>query len=324
MKILYINSHSADYVQDLTYAGLVKLLGRSNVIDFLWNPKFHVAYKRYPKNLGYTRHSLLPSLLARRNRDFDLVMVGASKVDCFETYLEIIDRIPARVPVVFIDGGDRWEIGGDLAVYRRPELYQEALARRPFDWIFKREYLINEDHGPKVFPLPMSFNLDRLPRTLPREHRYQVSFWAVESHPVRVQALDLLSDRYDCRDNGTMRNQKFSRYKRRGTFYLEELARCRVVLNLRGGGWDTMRYWEAPAVARFMITQSPQIIIPHDFEHGRHVVHCRHDLADLTELCDYYLHHEAERERIAAAGHAHLRTHHTDVARARYILSKIT
>lgn len=324
MKILFINSHSADYVQDLTYAGLVKLLGVENVIDYKWNIKFHVPYKRYPKNLGYMRRSFTSSLLAQRARDFDMVMVGASKVDCFESYLEIVDRIPPHVPVIFIDGGDQPTIGGDLTGYQRPELFEQAVSRHPFDWIFKREYLEGADHGPRVFPLPMSFNLDRRPKTLPAEYRYLVSFWAVESHPVRVRALELLSDRYDCRTNGTTRNQKFSRYKRKGTFYLEELARCRIVLNLRGGGWDTMRYWEVPAVAAFMITQRPQIVIPNDFEHGRHVVHCQDDLSDLHELCDYYLKHEVERERIAKEGHAHLVAHHTDVARARYILGKLT
>jgi hypothetical protein len=65
MKILFINSSSADYVQDLTYSGLVKHLGVENVIDFHWNKKFHVPYKKYPKNLGYISNSLIPSLLHR-------------------------------------------------------------------------------------------------------------------------------------------------------------------------------------------------------------------------------------------------------------------
>jgi len=42
MRVLYINSHSADYVQDLTYSGLVKVLGLKSVVDYHWNKKYHI------------------------------------------------------------------------------------------------------------------------------------------------------------------------------------------------------------------------------------------------------------------------------------------
>ena len=322
MKILYINSHSADYVQDLTYAGLVKVLGFKNVIDFRWNRKYHVPYKKYPKNLGYIPGSFIPSLTRFNRKQFDLVMVGSAKVDCFETYLEIIDTIPASVPVVFIDGGDQSKIANDLVIYQRPELYPQILESRPFDIIFKREMIIGQDYGENVHPLPMSFNHDRIVK-YPADKKYDVSFWAVESDAIRVQALDLLQDKFDCAANGTVRNQVFSQYKRKGEFYLEELARCKIVLNFRGGGWDTMRYWEVPAVGSFMISQRPQFVIPNNFEHGKHVVFCRDDLSDLLELCEYYLQHEVERENIAQQGHQHLLQYHTEVHRAETILQTI-
>ena len=322
MKILYINSHSADYVQDLTYSGLVKLFGLKNVIDKKWNQKYHVPYKKYPKNLGYMPGSFLPSLINLGAKQFDIVFIGSAKVDCFETYLEFMARIPADVPVVFIDGGDQSVIGKDLTIYGRPELYNEVVEKRPFDLVFKREMLIGQDYGKNVFPLPMSFNMDRA-RKLPSEKKYDVSFWAVESHAIRVQALDLLSDQFDCKANGTERNQKFSKYRRKGEFYLQELARCKIVLNFRGGGWDTMRYWEVPAVGSFMISQRPQFEIPHDFEHEKHVVFCQDDLSDLIVLCEYYLKNETAREQIAANGKNHLLQYHTDVKRAEYIIQTI-
>lgn len=322
MKILYINSHSADYVQDLTYAGLVHVLGFSNVIDYRWNKKYHVPYKKYPKNLGYIPGSFIPSLTRFNRGKYDLVMVGSAKVGSFETYLKIIDSIPASVPVVFIDGGDQSIIANDLVIYQRPELYPQILEKRPFDIIFKREMLIGQDYGDNVHPLPMSFNHDRV-RHYDVVKKYDVSFWAVESDAIRVKALDLLQDKFDCAANGTVRNQVFSQYKRKGDFYLEELARCKIVLNFRGGGWDTMRYWEVPAVGSFMISQRPQFVIPHNFEHEKHVVFCQDDLSDLIDLCDYYLKHNDKRERIAKQGRQHLLQYHTDVHRAEYILQTI-
>ena len=57
MKVLYINTSSSDYVQDLTYSGLVKKFGKKNILDYRWNPKYHIPYKKYPKNLGYVSGS---------------------------------------------------------------------------------------------------------------------------------------------------------------------------------------------------------------------------------------------------------------------------
>ena len=310
-------------MQDLTYSGLVKQLGAGNVIDFHWNKKYHVPYKKYPKNLGYTRGTLFSSLMRRPMKHLDAVVIGASKVDCFETYLEIVDMIPPGLPVVFVDGGDKPGIGQDLDVYGRPELFQNALQKRPFDIVFKREYSIDRFYEDNVYPFPISFNYDRLP-ILPGGYKYDVSFWAVESWDIRTRALQLLEDRYDCRRNGTVRNQVFSKYKRKGVFYLQELSQCRIVLNFRGGGWDTMRYWEAPAVGAFMITQKPRIRIPHNLVDRREVIFCKDDLSDLIELCDYYLKNEAERESIAEKGKQQIISNHTDEARAKILLEKIT
>ncbi|NOR57338.1 MAG: glycosyltransferase [Sulfurimonas sp.] len=322
MKILYINSHSADYVQDLTYSGLVKKLGVQNVVDVKWNKKFHINYKKYPKNLGHIENSLFPSLFNRLSSNYDAVFVGASKVDCFEKYIKIAPSIDKNIPVVFIDGGDGYGIGSDLTVYGRPELYEQSQKIRPFDYIFKREYLIDSNHPDNVFPLQISFRLDRLP-DLPEEKPYDVSFWAVETGgDIRTRVLELLEDKFDCKENGTKRNQKFSKYSRKGAFYLQELKRCNIVLNFRGGGWDTMRYWEVPAVGSLMISQKPQIKIPNDFEDKKHVIHCKDDLSDLVELCEYYLENEEEREKIALAGKEHLEKYHTDIKRAEYILEK--
>jgi len=92
------------------------------------------------------------------------------------------------------------------------------------------------------------------------------------------------------------------------------------VLNFPGAGWDTLRYWEVPALGRFMISQKPRIAIPHNFKEGQEVVFCRDDLSDLIELCQYYLDHPQEREAIARAAEAKAREKHSDEARAKYIM----
>ena len=106
MKVLFIGSKRYDYMQDIVYSGLVKILGLKNVIELNWNKKYHIPHKKYPKNLGYVKNSIFGSIHLIK-RDFNVVIVAATKPDCFEAYLKVAAEIPVGVPVVWIDGGDR-------------------------------------------------------------------------------------------------------------------------------------------------------------------------------------------------------------------------
>lgn len=320
MKILYINRQKSDYLQDILYAGLVKTLGMANVIEMPWNNKFHLNFKKYPRNIGLCKHTFIKSLLNRFfSNQFSMVIVASCHPETLQLYLNTIHKIPASVSTVFIDGGDWAEVAGDLDRLGGRALYEKILSIRPFDFIFKREYIIDKDYDSNVYPLPFGFNFDRLP-AFDKNYKYDVSFWAVESHPVRTTALELLQDRFDCRENGTVKSQVMSKYKRKGSFYLQELARCKIVLNLRGAGWDTLRYWEVPALGGFMISQKPEILIKNNFIDGKEVVFCSSDMSDLLDLCKYFLKHESAREKIAAKGLDKIKRFHMDVHRAQEVL----
>lgn len=319
MKVLFLCSSRFDYLQDVVYSGLVKCLGQDNIKVAPFNRSFFLRSKIYPKNIGYNGHpiSFVKNLIGF---DYDLVIVAACKVEPFEKYLNLKLK---DVPVVFIDGGDRHEIGGDLDRYGRFDLFKSAQKRRPFDLIFKREILSGTNVESNVHALPIGFNMDRLENVKTDEKKYDVSFWAVESDPIRTQALNLIKDKWDCESNGTTLNQTFVKYARKGDFYLEELQRCKVVLNFRGGGWDTLRYWEVPALGTFMISGKPGFLIPNNFVDDESIVYCQDDLSDLVEKIDYYLKNESERERIAKNSREHLLNYHTDKARAEYILERV-
>jgi len=152
---------------------------------------------------------------------------------------------------------------------------------------------------------------------------YDVTCWCVESDPIRTKALSILENLYDCRSNGTTLGQTFKNYKRKGLGYLKELGGSRISCNFRGVGWDTLRYWEIPAVQSLMISQKPQIVIPDNFVNGEHVIFCKDDLSDMTSLIDYYLSHEDEREEMSAAARDYAMKIHTHIQRAEYFLDKI-
>jgi hypothetical protein len=316
MKILYICSARFDYLQDLTYGGLVKVLGKSNVIDYPWNPKFNLPIKAYPKNLGFQSISFRFPMM-NNFKEIDFVILASAKKDALESYIKILPLIKNK-PILFLDGGDLPEIGGDFYRHHCSNLYEETIQQRPFDIILKREYIpsVHDSHS-NIFPFPFSFPYTiSLPPLAESLKIYDVSFWGQQHPQVRTDALKRLAGKYDCDQNGTTLNQNFKTYKRKGLFYLKEISRCKIVLNFRGLGWDTMRYWEVPAVGSFMISQVPQILIPNNFESGKHLVWCSDSLDDLIDLIDYYLARPSEREQMALSAREHLLKYHLNTARA--------
>ncbi len=322
-KILFILSSEPDYLQDLTYSGLVKVLGINQICDYPWNFHYHIPQRKYPRNMGFTKPGFLKKVTYKKDfSDIGLVLIGSCKPETFQNYLKIIDKIPVHVPVIFIDGGDFKEIGGDMKRLDGWHLYEQAVAIRKFDMVFKREYWIDEILADNVFPLPFSFNPDFAVKKK-ESLLYDVTFWAVESHPIRTQALTLIENKFDCQENGTTRNQVFSKYKRKGLKYLQELSRAKISLNFQGVGWDTMRYWEVPYVGSLMITPAPKIYIPDNFRNKQEVVFCKEDLSDLIELCEYYLKNEEERKEIAKNAQMYAQMYHTHSQRAIYLLQTI-
>ena len=316
MKILFICSARFDYLQDLTYGGLVKVLGKSNVIDYPWNPKFNLPIKAYPKNLGFQSISFRFPIM-NNFKEIDFVILASAKKDALESYIKILHLIKNK-PIIFLDGGDLPEIGGDFYRHHCRSLYEETINQRPFDIILKREYIpsLYNSHS-NVFPFPFSFPYNiSLPPVAESLKTYDVSFWGQQHPQIRTDALKRLAGKYDCDQNGTTLDQNFKTYKRKGLFYLKEISRCKIVLNFRGLGWDTMRYWEVPAAGSFMISQEPQILIPNNFESGKHLVWCSDSLDDLIDLIDYYLARPSEREQMALSAREHLLKYHLNTARA--------
>lgn len=323
MKILFLCSASFDYLQDLTYSGLVKVAGADSVIDYPFNPKFHFPIKRYPKNIGYTKIGIriFPAIDFKK---MDVVILASAKKDVLETYQRIYKHI-ADKPIVFLDGGDRPEIGGDFYRTGIGKEYENIIKKRAFDYIFKREYFTDlYGNQMNVFPFPFSFPYNLVEFVRQEVKKYEVSFWAQQYPEIRESALKLLQGKFDCEKNGTTLNQNFDTYKRRGKFYLEEIARCKIVLNFRGGGWDTMRYWEVPGVGTLMISQKPQIFIPDNFEDGKHVIWCSDSLDDLVDKIRYYLQNDSAREDIARNATIHLKKFHLNTHRAQFLFDTIS
>ena len=321
--ILYITTPENDYLQDLLLSGLIQKLGHHRIHDVPFSKRIYFPRKTYPAvMIKRKRLSLVKRLFrAFQPENIGLVIVASCKPLACELYKTLLPKIPQDVPRVFIDGGDRREIGGDLDRLAAPTLFDDIESIRPFDLIFERELFKDDDHDRHLLPLQLGFAPDFIPQA--QEPTYDVTFWCVESNPIRSAVLDRLQPHFDCVANGSVRGQNFRKYKRKGKRYLEELARCNIVINFPGVGWDCQRYWEAPSVGAAMVSPSTPLIIPNDFEDETHIVRCADDGSDIIDVCQRLLDEPERRQRIAQAGQEWALTHHTDVARAQAVLAGI-
>ncbi len=102
--------------------------------------------------------------------------------------------------------------------------------------------------------------------------------------------------------------------------YRALLRRSKMALSIRGGGFDTVRYWEIVASKTPLISETPDIVIPHNFTHGVQAIFCRPDLKDLSGWARRLRDDEPERQRMAEAAYRHLLAFHTSERRATYLL----
>jgi len=334
MSILYINSIESDYLQDLTYAGLCEILGKENILDFPYHRQYHSGKRfffskreEYPRNLGLSKgdgqgkRSLAEVRKSLERNEYKIVVLASAKEDALNVFYQLLDGL--RAPWVFIDGGDRPEIGGDFLRVGGEKcfnIFHEVCRIKKPGAIFKRE-LYSGEKGGNIFPLQFSVNTSIVPILDPSaEKSFNVVFWAVESSSVRREAFRILNGKYDCRANGSVPGQKFKGYGFRGGGYFGALNRSRIALSFRGEGFDTLRYWEIPACGSLLVSENPEICIPDNFQNKTHAVFCKNDLSDLIEILDYYISNEKEALEIARRGQEHLLKHHTHIKRAEYFL----
>jgi len=102
--------------------------------------------------------------------------------------------------------------------------------------------------------------------------------------------------------------------------YFELLAQSKMALSIRGAGFDTVRYWEIVASKRLLVSETPYIHIPHNFEHGKHALFCRPDLSDLVDIVRASLKDEACRQSMIEQAYQHLLRYHTCEQRAKQFL----
>ena len=326
MNVLYLTDAFRDFLADQIYYGMCKVLGPARVIDYPYKPIYHDPEVRewfLPQVPGVPRQEadILDLLSARK---IDLLVLSSARRGGLAALEALASRVPLP-PAVLIDGEDDRRIR--RTVFRRWGFglyFKREFARVWLDggaWARLRSFGLDGALFRRTHPLPFSIILETtLPDPgVPRD--VQVFFAARASHAQRRKVDATLRSLPGLRYvGGVFEGDADLLFARGDGDYYRTLHRAQIGVSVRGGGFDTLRYWEVVACGALLISEEPDIVIPNNFEHGRQAVFFRGSVGDLAELVRYYISHAEERDAIAREGYAHLLKYHTCERRAEYLL----
>jgi len=334
MRIVFLANPVHDYLQDVVFHGLASLLGPENVEEFPPLERYHSGPPPgtpYPFVWFDFPEPHRSSSLREALHDADAVVIGSLRSGIRALVDEVLAARP-RPPVAFLDGeDDRFVLGvrPHVDLYFKREILLPWTSSRGREVLRRghrllrqrkenRDPLADPKHvaragDPRLIPLPFAW-AGELPRRGEPEHdvAFLVGPTSKERAVVRTGLERLAAD--GVRVRLLEEGERLSWFE-----YIDVIARSRIGVSVRGGGYDTYRYWEVPAAGALLLAETPRIVIPGNFEDGEEAVFdAPHRLAArVPELL------AADSERIAARGRARLQEAHLSVHRARRVLDEL-
>jgi len=338
VRILFINHPEADYGGGFLYAGLCSVLGPKAVYDYpvKWSyhgqahnyslpniPEGHTAPAPWMPLDGYP----VPYDTPEQDEDevcrllgsgyFSLVVLESLRPVALKSFAQLWNHISAaRLNVVAHDGEDFSDIQKRELGKVNPKL------------LLKRELLAEEHAGPdvtvggtRVLGWPFScpdLLLDRFPTHKPKPYETDLVFLAGLTHPDRPAVAESL------RSSGLLGRIGLDR---EGLLvgwdaYLNAMYRSRLAVSVRGFGIDTVRFWEAAACTTLLCDRRRlHYLFP--FEHGKTCIEYHTTEQAGPVALDWVRNRPDEVRAIWSRARGYLRRHHTNSARARFLLTVV-
>jgi hypothetical protein len=331
VRILFLANPVHDYLQDAVYHGLVSLLGVENVIEYPPLDRYHspppndALYPHVWFDFPEPPRAALPELVGWA----DAVVLGSLRPGVRSAVDEVLNMTP-RPPIALLDGEDDPFVLGvvsHLDFYFKREILTSSVTGLPREVVRRVHSCIRkpfETRDPLRTPIRVARASDRRliplplawigPLPVPQPAEFDVAFLSGPTSPVREVVRRQLEQ---LRADG-LRVRLLEEGERLGWHeYTRVLAGSRIGVSVRGGGYDTYRYWETPAVGSALIAEPVRIVIPENFESGREAVFAEADqmAARIRQMLG------GDVEAIAAAGRLRLEKSHTSLHRARTVLS---
>ena len=309
-RVLFITGNDrVNYGLDVLYHGLQLVLGEGNCVDFPYKATLHgapaEAFGHYPALFAHTgtprAASEILALLPQGH--FDGVVWGDADMELPRELAQAIAAAAHPVRLALVDMRD------DCADHSAELCAWLGLTAPPP--YFKRELLRGVAHACPVTPLTFAYP-DALVAAEITAPRLAGAFWAGQrGWGLRDVFLPVL----EARGIETRISYTQEAYRAR-------LQQAQACVNLAGAGFDTVRYWEAPAQGALLLSEMLPLAIPHDFVDMRDAMFFA-TRGDLDARLTYLEAHPAEVEAMRHAGWEKLRRFHTASARARQFLTAL-
>lgn len=312
MNILFVTHPYPNYVPDFLLHGLRKLFG-SSVVDF---PKKECLYQGILDGASeYDPHR--PSLFAPDVGQIDRedirrkIHVGFFQyVFCDVRALDVLKRQVLQWParLVLIDGED-------IPLRIAPGPYVTCCRET--------------DGSDFSVPLPMALpeELYHWITSFDQEQKaFSVGFLGGASHGERKAIVDTISGMFPDALLGTTvtpsnDNPVPAGRLNRNDYYCR-MQQCRVVLSLRGLGYDTLRFWENAAFNAVHVAQKMPLFVPNDFVEGEHIFRFS-DPSQFGGIVQRILEKRMDENGMIERARHHLLEHHLTTKRAEYLLMKL-
>lgn len=316
MRILFLTHPYPNYVPDLLLHGLRKLLG-GRVVDY---PKKNCLYEGvlgtgvadesqlirdwFPPDEGIDRDDI-EAKIARGYFDYIIADLRAVK-----TFFPLTLADSLKSTLVVVDGED-------------------VPSKIPFGrYIICRRETDGSDFS---IPLPMALpeEVYRIITTFDtNQPKYTIGFLGSSSHlcDERKLYVEAIASRYPdtlLRSTAVPSEGKPMPEGRLGRLdYYSTLQSCKMVLNLRGAGYDTFRFWENSACKAVHLSQRLPLFIPNDFVEGKEILRFS-SLEELYRKIDAVLEGKVISDEIVAHCRYKLLNHHLTTKRAEYLLRRL-
>lgn len=332
MKLLFLGRPQADFLQDALYHGLATTLGSENVLEPAPNPRYH---GHRPQELGLWEFPMLFfDFPAPPAGSLDELLEAADAVVVTSLDNDVVREVLARRarPVVFVDGEDHLYVTGvaaHVAAYCKREVLLHAPGERVRmpalrladrvrgDDPLRRRVAVSSVANRRIVPLPLGVIDIGLEPVSQKE--WDIVFLGAWTAPARKRLADEV-ERLAARGYRVRVGVQSPGKRPDWQSYIDALTSARVGLSMRGGGFDTYRYWETPYAGAVLVAETPQIALPDNFVDGEDAFFA--PVEQLVETAVAVLERD-DLDEIAARGRARVLRHHTSVARAERLLGVV-
>ena len=104
--------------------------------------------------------------------------------------------------------------------------------------------------------------------------------------------------------------------------YSSALLDSKIGLNLRGYGYDSLRYYEIPAHGALLFSLKFPIVIENEFSDGDNAIFFS-DVEEMKSKFAYLIKHPKLVHDLSIKGHEHFMQYHTTEQRAKQLLERI-